>query len=111
AVPTRLMGDDLRFNQIVLNLVSNAVKFTEDGWVTVHVELLEQRDDHVMLEISVRDTGIGMSEEQQAYLFTSFNQADSSTTRRFGGTGLGLAISKQIANQMGGDIRVESRAG
>lgn len=111
AVPTRLMGDDLRFNQIVLNLVSNAVKFTEDGSVTVNVELLEQRDDHVMLEISVRDTGIGMSEEQQAYLFTSFNQADSSTTRRFGGTGLGLAISKQIANQMGGDIRVESRAG
>ncbi|KKC35011.1 hypothetical protein WH87_17690 [Devosia epidermidihirudinis] len=111
AVPTTLVGDDLRFNQVVLNLVSNAIKFTQSGSVTLAVDLLGQPTDQVTLEVSVTDTGIGMTEEQLAALFTSFAQADSSTTRRFGGTGLGLAISKQIVEQMGGAIRVESIPG
>jgi two-component system sensor histidine kinase/response regulator len=111
AVPATLVGDDLRFNQVVLNLVSNAVKFTENGAVTLSVGVLERQGEEVTLEIAVHDTGIGMTEQQQAFLFTSFTQADSSTTRRFGGTGLGLAISRQIVEQMGGDIRVESRPG
>jgi signal transduction histidine kinase/DNA-binding response OmpR family regulator/HPt (histidine-containing phosphotransfer) domain-containing protein len=111
AVPPTLVGDDLRFNQVVLNLVSNAVKFTESGAITVSASVVDQQGDDVMLEISVRDTGIGITEEQQAHLFNFFAQADSSTTRRFGGTGLGLAISKQIVEQMGGKIWVESRPG
>jgi two-component system sensor histidine kinase/response regulator len=111
AVPPTLIGDDLRFNQVVLNLVSNAIKFTENGAVTLSVDVVERQDDDVTLKISVRDTGIGMTDEQQVYLFNSFAQADSSTTRRFGGTGLGLAISKQIVEQMGGNISVESYPG
>ena len=108
AVPATLLGDSLRLNQIVLNLVSNAIKFTEQGGVTVTVGVLERRDPGVTLEVMVRDTGIGMTPEQLGRLFSSFSQADSSTTRRFGGTGLGLAISKQLVELMGGAIRVES---
>lgn len=111
AVPARLVGDELRFNQVILNLVSNAIKFSENGTVTVSVGTLAQIGNAVTLEVSVRDTGIGMTPEQQASLFNSFTQADSSTTRRFGGTGLGLAISKQIVELMGGSIAVESRLG
>lgn len=111
AVPATLLGDSLRLNQIVLNIVSNAVKFTENGTVTVTVNVSEQHGTAVSLEVSVKDTGIGMTPEQQALLFHSFTQADSSTTRRFGGTGLGLAISKQLVELMGGSIRVESLPG
>lgn len=110
-VPATLIGDEFRFNQVVLNLVSNAVKFTDSGAVTVSVNLLDRNDKDVTLNVSVQDTGIGMTEAQQASLFNSFTQADSSTTRRFGGTGLGLAISKQIVELMGGSIRVESHPG
>ncbi|WCT78589.1 hybrid sensor histidine kinase/response regulator [Novosphingobium humi] len=110
-VPASLLGDCLRLNQIVLNVVSNAVKFTENGTVTVTVDLSARHGTAVSLEISVRDTGIGMTPEQQALLFHSFTQADSSTTRRFGGTGLGLAISKQLVELMGGHIGVESSLG
>jgi CheY-like chemotaxis protein/HPt (histidine-containing phosphotransfer) domain-containing protein len=110
-VPATLIGDEFRFNQVVLNLVSNAVKFTDSGAVTVSVNLLARSDKDVTLNVSVQDTGIGMTEAQQASLFNSFTQADSSTTRRFGGTGLGLAISKQIVELMGGSIRVESHPG
>ena len=110
-VPATLLGDCLRLNQIVLNVVSNAVKFTENGTVTVTVDLSARHGASVSLEISVRDTGIGMTPEQQARLFHSFTQADSSTTRRFGGTGLGLAISKQLVEMMGGHIGVESSPG
>jgi two-component system sensor histidine kinase/response regulator len=111
AVPATLLGDALRLNQIVLNIVSNAVKFTEKGTVTVTVDVVEQHRTAVSLEVSVKDAGIGMTPEQQALLFHSFAQADSSTTRRFGGTGLGLAISKQLVELMGGSIRVESLPG
>ena len=111
SVPEVLVGDELRFNQVLLNLVSNAVKFTEAGSVTVSIRALRGTEETVTLEVSIEDTGIGMSEEQVKRLFSSFTQADSSTTRRFGGTGLGLAISKQIVEQMGGDIQVTSRQG
>ena len=110
-VPAVLVGDELRLNQVLLNLVSNAVKFSEKGTVTVTVDAEEQQDAGVKLRISVRDQGIGMAPEQQALLFNSFTQADSSMTRRFGGTGLGLVISKQIVEQMGGTIGVESMPG
>ncbi len=111
AVPPVLRGDALRLNQVVLNLVSNAVKFTESGAVTVTVRVAEHHDPSLTLELAVSDTGIGMTPEQQSRLFHSFSQADSSTTRRFGGTGLGLAISKQLVGLMGGHIRVDSQPG
>ena len=110
-VPPVLVGDELRLNQILLNLVSNAVKFSEKGTVTVSVDAAARQDENIALRISVRDRGIGMAPEQQALLFNSFTQADSSMTRRFGGTGLGLVISKQIVEQMGGTIAVESTQG
>jgi signal transduction histidine kinase/DNA-binding response OmpR family regulator/HPt (histidine-containing phosphotransfer) domain-containing protein len=111
AIPAKLIGDEFRFSQIVLNLLSNAIKFSENGVVTIRAELLAQGLDEVVLEVSVSDTGIGMTAEQQSMLFSSFTQADSSTTRRFGGTGLGLAICKQIVELMGGKIDVESELG
>jgi len=111
AVPATLLGDAARLNQVLLNLVSNAIKFTEHGTVTVSIQALERRGPTVVLEVAVHDTGIGMTPEQQEGLFRSFSQADSSTTRRFGGTGLGLAISKQLVELMGGSIRAESLAG
>jgi signal transduction histidine kinase/DNA-binding response OmpR family regulator/HPt (histidine-containing phosphotransfer) domain-containing protein len=110
-VPATLVGDEMRFNQALLNLVSNAVKFSENGSVTVAVDVVDRADDAVTLSVAVSDTGIGMTPAQVAGLFSSFTQADSSTTRRFGGTGLGLAISKQIVELMGGTIRVESQPG
>lgn len=111
AVPIRLVGDEMRLSQVVLNLLSNAIKFSENGSVTIRVNGKPGDSDEYDLQIAVADTGIGMTAEQQAGLFSSFSQADSSTTRRFGGTGLGLVISKQIAGQMGGDITVMSKPG
>jgi PAS domain S-box-containing protein len=111
AAPRALVGDPLRIGQILLNLCGNAVKFTEKGEVVVRVSATPQAGERVSLNFEVRDTGIGMSEEQQAKLFTAFAQADSSTSRRYGGTGLGLTISRKLAQQMGGDIRVTSAPG
>src|SRR5262249_7562552 len=108
-VPLDLIGDPLRLGQVLLNLVSNAIKFTEDGEVVVSVEVGARRGQSVELHIAVRDTGIGMTGEQQSRLFQSFSQVDSSATRRFGGTGLGLVISKRLIELMGGTITVESR--
>jgi signal transduction histidine kinase/DNA-binding response OmpR family regulator len=107
-IPTLLVGDPLRLGQILINLTNNAVKFTEQGEILVKLALLERTEQDVLLSISVRDTGIGMTQEQQGKLFESFSQADASTTRQYGGTGLGLAISKQLVEMMGGEIGVVS---
>lgn len=110
-VPDQLVGDEMRFSQVALNLLSNAVKFSEGGSVTISLAVAAEQAGQIKLRLSVRDTGIGMTPEQQTSLFNSFTQADSSTTRRFGGTGLGLAICRQIVEQMGGNIRVDSTPG
>ena len=110
--PDLVIGDSTRFRQVLTNLLSNAVKFTEQGEVDVSADVLESKgSDAVQLRVRVRDTGIGMSEEQQRKVFEPFIQADASTTRRFGGTGLGLAISRCLVELMGGSISVVSRPG
>lgn len=110
-VPLVLNGDELRLNQILLNYASNAVKFTDFGEICISVNVKEKTSTDVMLYFSVTDTGIGMTKEQQARVFASFQQADSSITRKYGGTGLGLAICKRLAELMGGEVGVESEAG
>jgi PAS domain S-box-containing protein len=110
-VPKFLTGDPLRLGQILINLTNNAVKFTKSGEIVVSAELVSQNEDQTTLKFSVRDTGLGMTEEQAAKLFQPFTQADSSTTRKFGGTGLGLTISKRLAEMMGGKIWVDSKPG
>jgi PAS domain S-box-containing protein len=110
-LPANLVGDALRLGQVLINLVNNAVKFTERGEVVVTVALEERASDRVKLKFSVRDSGIGMTPEQTARLFQAFSQADTSTTRKYGGTGLGLSISKRLVEMMGGEIRAESTYG
>ncbi len=110
-VPRRLVGDSLRVGQILVNYANNAVKYTDKGQIVVAVRVQERGPENVLLRFSVADTGIGITPEQQGRLFQSFQQADSSTTRKYGGTGLGLAISKNLAQLMGGDVGVESRIG
>jgi len=111
-IPELLVGDDQRLAQVITNLVGNAVKFTPDeGLIRIGTYFLGENDGVCDIKITVTDTGIGISEDQQARLFKSFNQADSSTSRKFGGTGLGLAISKSIIEMMRGDIWVESELG
>jgi CheY-like chemotaxis protein len=110
-VPERLRGDPLRLRQILLNYLSNAVKFTERGQIRVEVSLRHAGADDVLLNFSVTDSGIGLSSEQLNNMFQSFQQADTSTTRRFGGTGLGLAIAKQLSELMGGQVGVQSVLG
>lgn len=110
-VPATLMGDQLRLGQVLLNLVGNATKFTEQGEVIVRAEALEQTDNQVKLLFTVSDTGIGMSPEQVSKLFQPFTQADCTTTRKYGGTGLGLTISKRLIELMGGNIWVTSELG
>ncbi len=107
-IPECLVGDGLRLGQILLNYLNNAIKFTPAGTVCIKVRLLEKTEMDCLLCCEVEDTGIGLSDEQMATLFTSFQQADVSTTRRYGGTGLGLAISKQMAELMGGQVGVRS---
>ena len=109
--PARVLGDRLRLEQILLNLLSNAVKFTPHGRVDLRVRVLTREGRQLRLRFEVQDTGIGIRPEQMTHLFEAFEQADVSTTRRFGGTGLGLAISKRLALLMGGDIGVDSREG
>ena len=111
-IPDTLIGDDQRLTQVVSNLLSNAIKFTPaGGTIRLEARLLRHEGDHCAIQVDVIDNGIGITPEQQAKLFTSFEQAESSTTRKYGGTGLGLAICKRIINFMGGTITVSSAAG
>ncbi len=100
----RLVGDSTRLKQVLMNLLANAIKFTERGEVVLRVESDEQSGKEITLKFSVSDTGIGIAPEQQQAIFDAFSQADSSTTRRFGGTGLGLTICTRIVGMMGGRI-------
>ncbi len=109
--PLSVMGDSARLGQIITNLLSNAIKFTEAGEVQINIALIAEQDDRVQLEIGVRDTGIGINAEQQARLFQSFTQADSSMARKYGGTGLGLTISQRLTQMMGGEIGLQSEVG
>jgi signal transduction histidine kinase/CheY-like chemotaxis protein len=111
AVPRQVKGDEARLRQILINLISNAIKFTEKGAVSLHVSLhsLSPEEEVAEVEFEVRDSGIGMSQEQMNQLFKPFSQGDSSTTRRYGGTGLGLAISKRLGEAMGGRVWAASR--
>ena len=110
-VSAHFRGDPLRLGQILINFCNNAVKFTDKGEVAVEVRVLEDNPDSQLVEFSVSDTGIGMTEAQITRLFQAFEQADASTTRKYGGTGLGLAISKQLTELMGGHVTVESKPG
>ncbi len=110
-VPRALLGDPLRLGQVLVNLANNAVKFTEHGEIVVSTELVSLGQETAEIRFSVRDSGIGLTAEQKARLFTSFSQADTSTTRKYGGTGLGLAISKRLVEMMHGTIGVESTPG
>ncbi|MBS0413742.1 MAG: response regulator [Proteobacteria bacterium] len=110
-VPTRLVGDPLRLGQVLVNLGSNAVKFTERGEVVVDVAVRRRGDGEVVLGFSVRDTGVGITDAQRERLFTPFEQVDGSNSRRHGGTGLGLAICRHLVQQMGGDFDVETQPG
>jgi signal transduction histidine kinase/CheY-like chemotaxis protein/HPt (histidine-containing phosphotransfer) domain-containing protein len=110
-VPSRVWGDPGRLRQVLLNLGGNAVKFTSQGRVTIHIERLQEDSARVTLRLAVTDTGIGMNEEQRGRIFRAFEQADASVARRYGGTGLGLAICSRLVTLMGGAVGVESRFG
>ncbi|NQY65414.1 MAG: response regulator [Alteromonadaceae bacterium] len=110
-VPEILFGDPLRLQQIIVNLVNNAVKFTDKGTVCIKTDLKEETDSQIVLQYFVIDRGIDMDEEQQGKVFQLFSQADESVTRKYGGTGLGLTISKQLCELMGGEFWLESEVG
>jgi CheY-like chemotaxis protein/nitrogen-specific signal transduction histidine kinase/HPt (histidine-containing phosphotransfer) domain-containing protein len=111
SIPASLMGDSTRLRQILINLTGNAIKFTERGEVVVQIQVVARSDHHATLRIAVKDSGIGISPENQKRLFNDFTQAESSTTRRFGGTGLGLSICKRLVAMMGGSLSVQSELG
>jgi CheY-like chemotaxis protein len=111
SLPRNLTGDETRLQQALLNFASNALKFTETGRVTVRVQLLEETEDSVLLRFEVEDTGIGIDDASLSRLFTTFEQADNSTTRKYGGTGLGLAITRKLARLMGGEAGAHSTPG
>lgn len=110
-VPDIVIGDSLRIGQIISNLVSNAVKFTRNGSITVELSYISKIDNHVTMEVSVADTGIGIASDKQAMIFDKFTQENSATTRQFGGTGLGLVITKKLLELHGSEIQLESESG
>jgi CheY-like chemotaxis protein len=110
-LPLIVTGDQIRLNQILSNLLSNALKFTTTGGITVTIKELERKDNHSKLEFLVRDTGIGIPRDKQSVIFEGYTQASADTTRRFGGTGLGLAICKKLIELQGGEIILESEPG
>lgn len=107
-LPDELVGDSMRLRQVLVNLVGNAIKFTDQGEVVAHAELVQQTESDICLHLSVRDTGIGIAPDNQTLIFNAFTQADGSVTRIYGGTGLGLTISSELVRMMGGEIWVES---
>ena len=111
SIPMVLKGDPVRLRQILMNLLGNAIKFTDQGTVTVSVKKLKLKDNKIAVVFSVQDTGIGIKKQVKNKLFSAFTQADGSTTRKFGGTGLGLTISRQLVHLMNGEIRVQSQEG
>lgn len=110
-IPKSLLGDSIRIRQVLINLIGNSIKFTDFGGIEINVDIIEQNEKSIELIFTIIDSGIGISEESQKYLFKSFSQVDNSLTRKFGGTGLGLAISKEIIQMMGGNIGLESKEG
>jgi PAS domain S-box-containing protein len=110
-VPGNLIGDPIRLSQVLINLIANAIKFTEKGGVSVTVKKLQETSDKIEIEFSLKDTGIGIAENKIATIFDAFTQANSDTTRKYGGTGLGLAIVKQLADMQGGSITLTSEEG
>jgi two-component system sensor histidine kinase/response regulator len=110
-VETRLRGDPGRLRQVLINLLNNAIKFTEKGVVTLRIGKQSETATQVVLQFEVQDSGIGIGQEVQAQLFQAFTQADGSSARKYGGTGLGLAIAKQLVELMGGEIGVQSAPG
>jgi signal transduction histidine kinase/CheY-like chemotaxis protein len=111
AIPDVVVGDPTRLRQIILNLLGNAFKFTDNGEISIQVRAVKEDEQHCLIQFEVHDSGIGINEEMQQKIFSSFTQADSVTTRKFGGTGLGLSISKQLAELMGGKIGLKSLPG
>lgn len=107
-IPKLLVGDPLRIAQVLINYANNAVKFTSQGEIEISAKVVKHHDDQYWLRVAVRDTGIGLSQEQMSHLFKSFTQVDTSTTRQYGGTGLGLSIAKRLTEMMGGEVGVES---
>jgi hypothetical protein len=110
-IPAALKGDPYRLNQILFNLVGNAIKFTSEGFIKVGVKILKQTSENVLIEFNIRDSGIGIPESQQSNIFESFTQANTDTTRKYGGTGLGLAITKNLVQLQGGTISIDSEVG
>jgi signal transduction histidine kinase/CheY-like chemotaxis protein len=110
-IPSIIIGDSVRLSQIILNLVSNAIKFSDKGEIKISIEIINETDDKMVIKFVVKDNGIGIPLKKQAKIFESFEQATSDTARKFGGTGLGLSISKQLVEQQGGKIYVESEPG
>ncbi|MBF0192124.1 MAG: HAMP domain-containing protein [Magnetococcales bacterium] len=111
SVPDRLVGDFQRLQQVLFNLVDNALKFTDQGWIRIGVALVERTGEKRVLRFEVRDSGMGMNAEQREHLFDRFTQGDASSTRRHGGTGLGLALCRALVTRMGGELGVESEPG
>ena len=110
-VPVVLMGDGLRLNQVLINLINNAIKFTEEGRIALTVTSKPVTDEEVLLQVTVEDTGIGMDSSELARAFQPFAQGDASITRRYGGTGLGLVISRELLRLMRGELSVDSAKG